>query len=91
MAKVVKIKYSDSEKAAPTIFCPGCKCSHVFDERWTFNGDYDKPTFSPSMLVNGGGHGMRCHSFIQNGKIMFLSDCDHELKSQTVDLPDFEE
>jgi len=35
------------------VMCPGCKHYHVFDQRWTFNGDFDKPTFTPSMLVNG--------------------------------------
>ncbi len=34
------------------IFCPACRCGHKFDKgRWTFNGDLEKPTFSPSMLV----------------------------------------
>ena len=32
----------------------------------------------------------RCHSFIREGKIQFLSDCSHELKGQTVIIPDFE-
>ena len=31
--------------------CPGCKCSHAFDSRWTFDGNMDAPTFSPSLLV----------------------------------------
>lgn len=40
--------------------CPGCGYSHVLHTqethpdikgpRWTFNGDYDKPTLSPSIL-----------------------------------------
>lgn len=34
------------------IFCPACQCGHQFATgRWTFNGDTEKPTFSPSMLV----------------------------------------
>lgn len=33
------------------IMCPGCDQDHLFDvKRWTFNGDLEKPTFSPSML-----------------------------------------
>ena len=27
---------------------------HAVDSGWTFNGDYDKPTFSPSILVRSG-------------------------------------
>ncbi len=42
-------------------FCPGCKEYHSVHIRqsnehpsWTFNGDYDKPTFNPSILVRSG-------------------------------------
>jgi hypothetical protein len=41
------------------IECPACKSSHVFwivredRPRWSFNGDPESPTFSPSMLVRG--------------------------------------
>lgn len=34
---------------------------------------------------------IRCHSFITNGKIQFLSDCTHSLKDQTVDLLDIDD
>lgn len=70
------------------IWCPGCKCHHTFnvgrEKRpvWTFNGDMEKPTFSPSLLYVG-----RCHLFLTDGRIQFLSDCAHELAGQTVDLP----
>lgn len=30
----------------------------------------------------------QCHSFVTNGRILFLSDCSHHLAGQTVDLPD---
>jgi hypothetical protein len=29
----------------------------------------------------------RCHSFVRNGHIEFLSDCTHELTGQTVVIP----
>lgn len=32
----------------------------------------------------------RCHSFVTDGKIQFLSDCSHELTGQTVELPELE-
>jgi hypothetical protein len=38
-------------------WCPGCKELHMVNtgpSGWTFNGDYDKPTFAPSVLVTGG-------------------------------------
>lgn len=43
-------------------FCPGCKEYHAIHiDRsehpvWSFNGDYDKPTFNPSILVKSGHH-----------------------------------
>lgn len=36
------------------IWCPACGCGHCMIEgRWTYNGDPDKPTFNPSLLVRG--------------------------------------
>jgi hypothetical protein len=38
-------------------WCPGCEEIHVISVAaggWFFNGDYDTPTFSPSILVSGG-------------------------------------
>lgn len=32
-------------------FCPGCKDGHVINDRWQFNGDYERPTVTPSILV----------------------------------------
>jgi hypothetical protein len=28
----------------------------------------------------------RCHSFVRQGKLQFLDDCEHELAGQTVDM-----
>jgi hypothetical protein len=53
--------------------------------RWGFNGNLDAPTFTPSLMVNQ-GHSSQCHSFLTDGKIQFLSDCNHALAGQTVDL-----
>lgn len=32
---------------------------------------------------------VRCHAYVTQGKIHFLSDCSHALKDQVVDLPDY--
>ena len=78
-------------------WCPGCQCLHsIKTPGWTFNGDLEKPTVSPSILVNGNPAchnpmAKRCHSFVRDGKIQFLGDCEHELRGQTVDLPDIED
>lgn len=78
---------------AHVFHCPGCGYAHAFDQRWTFNGDVVKPTFTPSLLVNGSRQkmGKRCHSFVRDGKIQFLQDCDHALAGQTVDLPPWDD
>ena len=66
---------------------------------WSFNGNYDLPTFKPSILVRGhkaldpndlskGRRETVCHSFVTDGKIRFLNDCTHALAGQTVDLPE---
>lgn len=39
-------------------FCPGCKSHHrvrvpPHPNAWGFNGDYEHPTFTPSVLVRG--------------------------------------
>jgi hypothetical protein len=88
--------------------CPGCKYTHAIGveagalgARWEFNGDGDRPTFSPSVLVTTGravdpafvpeeGDPPEvCHSFVTDGRIEFLADCTHEIAGQTVDLPDW--
>lgn len=38
-------------------WCSGCECMHVVSVLpggWGFNGNYDKPTFMPSVLVTNG-------------------------------------
>jgi len=77
-----------------SIYCSGCKRSHEIDKRWSFNGDYVKPTFRASLLCKWdmSKHGLPnkvCHSFITDGKIQYLDDCTHELKGTTVDLEAF--
>jgi hypothetical protein len=35
-------------------WCPGCEEMHVVSPGWTFDGNYERPTFSPSVLVTSG-------------------------------------
>jgi hypothetical protein len=83
-------------------YCPGCKKRHGVTVKprgdvipWEWNGDLEKPTLSPSVLVNGmrgnsspewDAANPRCHSFMREGKLEFLGDCEHELAGQTVDM-----
>lgn len=34
-------------------WCPGCNTHHCVNKGWSFNGDFERPTFSPSILVRG--------------------------------------
>lgn len=56
---------------------------------WSWNGDFDKPTVTPSVLLAIGNE--RSHLFIRNGKIQYLSDCTHHLAGQTIEMIDFPE
>lgn len=90
--------------------CPGCNSVHGITvdapNAWTWNGDLEHPTFSPSILVHPHGKLIdptldddqltapdnvritpRCHSFVREGRIEYLTDSTHELAGQTVDLP----
>lgn len=78
--------------------CPGCGQAHMVKvgegagPRWGYNGDAERPTFTPSVFVNSPGQFHNpaefvCHSFVTAGRIQFLTDCTHHLAGQTVDLP----
>ena len=74
-------------------YCPGCKYHHAFtigQDGWTWNGDIDKPTFTPSLMVNGHDEKSRCHLFMNDGMIQFLADCHHDMKNTTVECPDYQ-
>jgi len=86
-----------------TFRCPGCNSDHSvqhgsdFGPNWTWNGSFDSPTFTPSVLVTydgtdagqDGAPPAVCHTFVVDGRIQFLNDCTHHLAGQTVDLPDY--
>ena len=77
------------------ITSPATGMDIFFDERWTFNGDFEKPTFEPSMLVQypvenpETGHVLE-HFFVKDGKIQYLQDCHHHMAGHTVDMIDCE-
>jgi hypothetical protein len=80
--------------------CPGCKYAHPFhidpahhptNQSWKWNGSVELPTITPSLLIFKDSPTQRCHSFITDGRIRFLDDCFHQLKGQTVEIPDWED
>ncbi|MFC7378286.1 DUF6527 family protein [Brevundimonas sp. GCM10030266] len=91
--------------------CPGCNTWHHIavekplpnGARWTFDGNLEAPTFSPSLSVKTGqavdpsyvreegdppGH---CHSFIRSGHWEFCSDSTHALAGLIVPMPEWKE
>lgn len=99
---------ASSREGSLTFFCKGCNAPHTIqhgagdDPRWGWNGDAEKPTFTPSVLVNWPANPDACeslkewrtervcHSFVTDGRIQYLGDCTHSLAGQTVDLADWQ-
>lgn len=84
-------------------WCPGCKTLHRFmtgdpekqgkRPTWAFNGDFETPHFAPSLryyTTHPDTHVETtiCHLNLENGKLFFHGDSPHELKGQTIDLPE---
>lgn len=70
-------------------YCQGCDFDHAIGKGiHEFNGDYEKPTFSPSVLVTAPNpkKDRICHSFIKEGMIQYLDDCTHNFAGKTVKL-----
>lgn len=82
-------------------WCPACEGMHPLPDGWTFNGNVDRPTFSPSFKQtfvrwSGGvdqagiGQGERqqvvCHYIITDGRIQFCSDSWHG-RTDVVEMP----
>lgn len=55
--------------------------------KWSWNGSVDKPTLRPSVETDS-WRGWKCHSWITEGNAVFLDDCTHEFRNQTVPLLD---
>jgi hypothetical protein len=90
------------------IRCPAQNGHHTIPKvgrtgaSWTFNGNYERPTFSPSVndLVNPSDHkhfnpecpaDQRCHFSVTDGRIKYHEDCTHSFKGQTVDMLPWDE
>lgn len=90
----------NAEGGALIFRCPGCARPHRVNvgdgpgPRWGWNGNAERPTFTPSVLVRydgadagrDGAPPAVCHSFVTDGNIQFLADCTHALAGQTMPL-----
>lgn len=95
MAVLVKYVSSDGVLIGYRMNCPGCGLHHViFSEKsdgvpspWTFNGDLEKPTVTPSLKVTmGDDNPYCCHFVITDGMVSFCSDSSHSFANKTVPM-----
>lgn len=96
MAKLVDFTPSRPGPTRWRFWCPGCGTHHWFRTLspqqpdgsgiWSWNGDVDRPTVSPSIVCSDTG----CHLFVRNGELVYLSDCKHALAGKTVPMEDID-
>lgn len=71
-------------------WCPGCEEMHTLPDGWSFDGNLETPTFTPSFLHSGysSHHQPRiCHYILTNGILNFCTDSTHTLAGKSVALP----
>ena len=53
MTNVAKVIAQSGPGQLVAFWCPGCDRTHTIDSHvWTWNGDLERPTFDPSVLVH---------------------------------------
>lgn len=98
-------------------YCQACRQIHVFNVeqptrawpefgikggvRWTFNGNLERPTFGPSMLITAGGFTSEagkkvkkrtvCHYHLQDGILKYCADSPHAFANKQVPLEEIPE
>ena len=98
MPKAKLLRNQDGVGDTVVIQCPGCQCWHPFSilpsghpegKVWGFNGNFESPTFTPSLWCNKSRPEKQCHSVVTDGFIKF-HEAYHALAGQTVELPDID-
>lgn len=77
-----------------SFYCKGCREPHVYWTSgklvWSFNGNLERPTFTPSLLNTWTNHeeGIRlvCHLFLTDGIVSYCGDCTHEMSGMSYQL-----
>lgn len=65
-----------------THWCPGCAQPHVIPDSWTFDGNLESPTFSPSVKITGkkcvvDAHGEWTGEWVRDGAGNAVDNCCH--------------
>lgn len=106
----MRIKINEEHRYILQFFCPGCQefhavylaDDHYSGPTWTWNGDVNFPTITPSIMIKTGKHvdpsweepegekewSTICHSLITNGYIHFVTDSTHGLAGTSIALPE---
>ena len=109
---MAKVKLYDEQHGTYKVKCPAGHYHYINtnvpnqqNAQWKFNGDLEKPTFTPSINERTGyyvdkdvkgdedylrDNSYHCHFVITDGKIYFCGDCSHGLKGMTMELPDID-
>ena len=115
MSEVIKHNSKLWERRGETksyflFWCLGCGYGHVYwcgpgfshPQRWEFNGNYAKPTFTPSLrsfvrvteedeqgnLKDTGREKTLCHLHITDGELRYCGDNPHAMNGKTVPMQD---
>lgn len=96
---LLKSLTNDTGTSEVLIFmCPGCSRTHPYTVRhpdpkfptWEFNGNFERPTFTPSLMCNRGGP-QQCHLYVKDGWIEYQGDCWHDLAGQRIPMVELPE
>ncbi len=79
-------------------WCPACEEVHCFRiahyaaapnaPLWTFNGNLESPTFTPSLRMFKTEVTPECHLNLTDGEIQYHSDCGHSWAGKKIPLPE---
>lgn len=97
-----RIADNDGKPVGWMFWCPACENCHAYyveqpngsnKAQWQFNGNIEKPTFTPSLLayrtLSNGQRETICHLFVTDGLIQYQGDCPHKLAGQTIPMEPF--
>lgn len=91
-----RLRQEDPRHPNLAVWCTACGCAHVFKDKgnkpiWSFDGNMEKPTVTPSLKVTGGKHGNEfvCHFHVKEGRIEYCGDCTHKLAGKVLPLEAF--
>jgi Family of unknown function (DUF6527) len=79
-------------KTGHIVRCHACGW-HIIPDNWKFDGNYEQPTFAPSVRITYGEMmpDYCCHFFMTAGVMEYQGDCSHNFKGQKLRPEPFSE